>query len=359
MFFITFLLIISFLSSKKIFLPPKVIELPYSSPTLSIFVGGDIYFEPNNLTGAYDSSCFAEITDIFKQSDFVTSNLETPICDKCKKAKAPKSFSYSMKSDSVNVLKNAGFDLMYLANNHMTDFRHEGMFETIQFLKNSGLEWIGAGKNEFEARRGYIIQKGKIKVGILNYMEFREEYQLKFSHFSAVNHSGVANFSQKNIEADVANLRNHGAQTVMVHIHWGENFMPINANQRIHAQMMSDAGVDVVVGTHPHSYQNLEKVGKSIVFYSIGNLVFHSHSPRRFAKYKKIGYAFPLTLHFDEKGLRVAEVWPLFVADKIIFKVPKKLEGKEGDDALNQFRKHIKLEGNEMEIVDNRGIIKF
>lgn len=317
----------------------------------------DTFLEPNNITGAYNSSSFVQIKEIFEQSDFVTSNFETPICEKCKKADAPKGYSYSMKSGSVNILKDVGFDLMYLANNHITDFQHEGMLETIEFLKKAELECIGAGKNEFEARRSFIIQKGNIKVGILNYMEFRKQYQLKFSHFSIANHSGVANFSKENIEADVANLRKHGAQTVMVHIHWGANYLPITEKQRIHAQMMSDAGVDIVVGTHPHIYQSLEKVGNSIVFYSVGNLVFHP--PGRFAKFNTIGYAFPLTLHFNEKGLRMAEVWPLFVDNKIIFKVPKKLEGKEGEDALNQFRREMKLEGNDMEIVDNRGIIKF
>ena len=62
---------------------------------------------------------------------------------------------------------------------------------------------------------------------------------------------------------------------VFVSIHWGEEYVD-RAPERIvkigHA--LVDAGVDVIIGHHPHVDQEVERYGEGWIIYSLGNFIF-------------------------------------------------------------------------------------
>lgn len=72
----------------------------------------------------------------------------------------------------------------------------------------------------------------------------------------------------------IASARADGADFVIAFPHWGEEYvLEHNASQREYAEFLCKAGVDAIVGAHPHCVQDFEYIGDVPVFYSLGNAV--------------------------------------------------------------------------------------
>jgi hypothetical protein len=66
------------------------------------------------------------------------------------------------------------------------------------------------------------------------------------------------------------------ADVVVLMIHWGiEQYQYPSPDQRSRAKKFIDAGVDLLIGHHPHVVQGIEYIDKSIVAYSLGNFLFN------------------------------------------------------------------------------------
>ena len=62
---------------------------------------------------------------------------------------------------------------------------------------------------------------------------------------------------------------------LVVSVHWGEEYKSkANSNQKLIAGKLSEAGADYIVGHHPHWVQEIERMGNTEVYYSLGNFVF-------------------------------------------------------------------------------------
>ena len=65
---------------------------------------------------------------------------------------------------------------------------------------------------------------------------------------------------------------------VVVFLHWGTEYMSIpNEDDRRSAEFLVDLGVHLIIGSHPHVLQGQEYMNGTLVKYSLGNFVFHSH----------------------------------------------------------------------------------
>jgi poly-gamma-glutamate synthesis protein (capsule biosynthesis protein) len=61
---------------------------------------------------------------------------------------------------------------------------------------------------------------------------------------------------------------------VIVSLHWGEEFVDRPSTAEVeHARSLIDAGADLLVGHHPHVVRPLERHGKGLIAYSLGNFV--------------------------------------------------------------------------------------
>lgn len=102
--------------------------------------------------------------------------------------------------------------------------------------------------------------------------------------------------------ADIATARHQGERVIALP-HWGEEyvFFPSPAQRRL-ARALVAAGVDLIVGSHPHVVQGLETMGTAQVFYSTGNGVFDTTPPG-----SRLGYA----VHADATpdGLTARRWW--------------------------------------------------
>ncbi len=80
--------------------------------------------------------------------------------------------------------------------------------------------------------------------------------------------------NMKSVVEEVSRIRPTCSQIVLV-AHWGEEYQhePTQV-QRTAAHAFIDAGVDVVIGAHPHIVEPIEIYKNKAIFYSLGNFIF-------------------------------------------------------------------------------------
>ena len=100
------------------------------------------------------------IAPLMRNADLTIVNLECAITSTVGLSPGePKAFYFGAPPQAVHTLKDAGVDMVNLANNHMLDFDVEGLRQTLHYLKKRGIEFTGAGENLNEASTPAIIER--------------------------------------------------------------------------------------------------------------------------------------------------------------------------------------------------------
>ncbi len=170
---------------------------------------------------------------------------------------------------AVQYLKENGFNLVSLANNHIYDYGQKGLEETIAELKRHNIEYVGGGLNWKEVYTPKIIEKRGLKIGLLATCEneFGCLYEME-------NRGGYAWIFHDKIEDNVRNLKNQCDFIVLI-AHAGVEDLSFPIKEwRDRYRRLCDVGVDVVIGHHPHVPQGYERYNNSLIFYSLGNFYF-------------------------------------------------------------------------------------
>ncbi|SHE34235.1 poly-gamma-glutamate synthesis protein (capsule biosynthesis protein) [Fodinibius roseus] len=213
---------------------------------------------------------FGNFTSKIQNADISVTNLESPLIDK---GSTISKIGPNLKSpvQSLKVLKNVGFNLLTLANNHIMDYGEEGLLSTLKACSETGIETVGAGKNSKEASQPFMKAIKGTRVGILNIAE---------NEFGTTNNGSpgayalnpVKNFYQINkISEAVDNL--------IVVVHGGHERYPLpSPRMKETYHFFIDAGAAAVVGHHPHCYSGYEVYNNAPIFYSIGNFMFDKYT---------------------------------------------------------------------------------
>ena len=222
--------------------------------------------------GVYDyAGCFADVEPMIKSADYAVVNLETPV--------GASNFTgypcFNSPTAYARALKDAGFNLMLTANNHTLDRHDRGLHQTIDSLDAIGAEHIGTYHNAAarDSLLPFVKKIAGIRVGFLNYTYGTNGIE--------VQGEAVVDYIDKQlISADIARLRERGAEIVTVAIHWGDEYKLVhNAHQSRLADFLVDEGVALIIGSHPHVIQPMEirrsdKHGKDVlIVYSLGNFI--------------------------------------------------------------------------------------
>jgi poly-gamma-glutamate capsule biosynthesis protein CapA/YwtB (metallophosphatase superfamily) len=207
------------------------------------------------------------VRDLIKGADIALANFENP---------APNTFKWHQSgtifsADPVLIdgIKNAGFDVMGTANNHIRDQGGPGLLQTLQNLHKRGLKTAGSGKDLAAARKPAIFETHGVKVAILAYDAIAASYHATASKV------GSAPMAAKVVIADVKKAKADGADVVIVFPHWGTEYhAKPNPDQVTLAHRILDAGADMIIGNHPHWTQAMEVYKGKPIWYALGNLVF-------------------------------------------------------------------------------------
>lgn len=169
-------------------------------------------------------------------------------------------------------LVDLGFDIINIANNHMLDWGALALDKTIDFWRNKTDAFIiGDYLNADEYEDVRIYECRGINIAFLSYTYATN---MGFGHPSDI---AIPYLKKETVARQVSAAR-EAADMVIVSVHWGnENHFKPDSSQIEYAQLMCDAGADVVIGHHPHvigpvAWLDGKDGHKMLCAYSLGNL---------------------------------------------------------------------------------------
>ncbi len=221
-----------------------------------------------NFSGDYNA-LFVN-TGYLKESDITFGNLEGTATEEIS-VRTGSRFSFRMHPDSLAALKNAGFDIVSFANNHVGDYGTKGFLGTIENLKANNLLYAGAGEQYADATIPRIVDVRGTKIGFLAATDVGPDW-LKATETK----SGILLASDPKLSEIVANAKAQ-VDVLVVSFHWGNEYSPANARQEKIAHAVIDAGADIVVGHHPHVMEKVEEYNGKLIYYSLGNYIFDQY----------------------------------------------------------------------------------
>ncbi|WLR51689.1 CapA family protein [Bacillus tianshenii] len=217
---------------------------------------------------------FVYVKQEVESADIAMLNLETAIT--ASNDKYPKIYNFKAAPHVLGGIKQSGFDLVSLANNHAMDYREKGLTDTMNHLKAYKLPYVGAGKNKLEAYtpKRFIVNGKTISI-------FGFSHVLpSVSWYVQANKPGIASgYQLDRMEYLIRKeKKDYGSDYVFVNIHWGQekNPNPV-AYQKTYARKLIEAGADGIVGHHPHVLQGFEYYKGKPIAYSLGNFLFPSY----------------------------------------------------------------------------------
>ena len=191
---------------------------------------------------------FSGTRELFLHDDLTVANLECSISDLT--AWAPTTFSFLAPSEAVEILTRGGVDAATMANNHAMDFGQAVYDDTAANLDRAGIAHTGDDEGIL------LVTPSGLTVGLYGTYAYH-------------------NPDPDTVAAGVRELRERGAEIVVVCAHWGnEASYYKNDNQVQCARAAIDAGASIVVGHGPHRLQTAETYNGGVIFYSLGNFVF-------------------------------------------------------------------------------------
>ncbi|GIP33838.1 capsular polysaccharide biosynthesis protein [Paenibacillus sp. J2TS4] len=225
----------------------------------------------NNLLAAhgYDYP-YQDVKTVLQRSDLTIANLETPITDRGTPEK-DKTYVYRSSPKVLPAFKEAGFDLVNLANNHTMDHGVEGLLDTLDYLDDQQIMRVGAGRNADEAFQPVIVEKNGLKIAFLGFTKVVPDTSWK----AGLQTPGLADtYDYTRPVKEVAQAKEQ-ADLVVVIAHWGkERHDHPNSEQIDLAYRYIDAGADLIIGGHPHVLQGFEQYKGKWIAYSLGNFIF-------------------------------------------------------------------------------------
>ena len=148
-----------------------------------------------------------------------------------------------ISDDFAIALKDAGVDLVNLANYNINNLGQEGLKNTIDILDNANIEHIGAYYNEDKINTSKIIEVKGIKIAFLGYTD-----KLKKS-ITTNNDYCVNMIDVEKIKSDIQNVEEQGAEFIVVSLDWQNQVNDkISKKHEQVAQEIIDNGADVIIG---------------------------------------------------------------------------------------------------------------
>lgn len=253
---------------------------------------------PDNKTLPFDSAknSFKNVAADLQDADVTFGNLEgtllddgTPAHYKLHQLQRP--YLFRMPQAYGKILKDAGFNVLSLANNHISDFSDTGRINTMEVLDSLGIKYGGQVQHP-----SAIFKVNGITYGFCAF---------------APNSNTLSILDLKNAATVIHNLKEQ-CDVVLVSFHGGgegiayehvpfNNELFINEKRGdVHAFAHNaiDAGADLVLGNGPHVCRAMELYKNRLIAYSLGN----------FCTYKSVsvagicGFAPLLKVYINKNG---------------------------------------------------------
>ena len=237
----------------------------------------------------YTEHLFDEVKDFLFDTDISCANLESTVYDKAPIGRNQSKFVPARMNTSEKMFERfldggRGINFFATANNHTWDYKEEGVKATLDVLDAHGVYHAGSYRTPEEQKKILIIEKNGIKTAMLNWTFDLNGYKLEEGQKHFVNE---VRFDDKDTDMtlcheQIRQAKELGADIIIATIHWGWEFEMYPHQKTLDvAHELIEAGVDVILGGHPHVPQPMEcyeyeKDGekrKGLIVYSLGDFV--------------------------------------------------------------------------------------
>ncbi len=216
----------------------------------------------------------AAVAPILSSADITFGNMEGPIVDngisaKCgepKPGQPVRCYAFRMPTRYARYLKDAGFDVMSLANNHAGDFGDAGRSSTRRTLDALGIKHAGSDRSEFST--AYLDVRGRR----IAFVGFAHNNIVPNVNDLAAARALVLRAAKR---ADLVVVSFHGGAEGVAQQHVPNRTEIFAGEQRgnlpLFARTVIDAGADLVLGHGPHVLRGMEIYKDRLIAYSLGN----------------------------------------------------------------------------------------
>ena len=301
------------------------------------FVGDIVFPSQDYKYNSYykQHNFFSGVSDYLKTADISFGNLEgvlTNIKVPRRTAEEGKIYNFAFNPAFANLLKNSGFTMLNIANNHSHDYGTPGYDDTIKHLNKADLVPVGI-KNDIK-----IKNVNNLKIG--------------FVGFGFYSHQNSIQNEQETIRIikEARNLSDY----LIVSFHGGdegpnaqwqddktEYFLEENRGNSVSfARTVIDAGADAVIGHGPHVLRSIECYKGKPIVYSLGNFMtiggLSNHGPMG------ISMIFGVQLNHDGKVAQL-EILPVY---QTLHKLPWYDFNHQAIDFINKLAKFARYKGD-------------
>lgn len=207
---------------------------------------------------------FRALSKVISPADIAIGNLECVFVDTLITGTFNlDKITFPAYSNAVEGLKFAGFDCCSIANNHAMDFGTEGVRSTISVLENSGIMPLGT----VSSTPVYIKKKGWT-IALYSFWVSRDSLLVIDPG------TGYVSYDTDHVFAEMKIARK-SCDMLVLFLHWGSEYTgnPTDSQYKL-VRCAVQAGADLIIGHGPHQIQKVERLGKSLIAYSLGNCVF-------------------------------------------------------------------------------------
>lgn len=180
--------------------------------------------------------------------------------------------NYIRDEDAFRI-KEMGFDIVLLANNHAIDLGEAGFKNTIRKLGELGINYLGAGLNAYEASKPFVVELNNGQTLAFIACCIEGTYPISCTTASRQK-AGIYKTDISTLVKQIKELKKIH-KYVIVLPHWGQehNFLPPD-KCKLYAHQLIQAGADGIFASHSHTYGPFVKINKKPVAYAMGNFLF-------------------------------------------------------------------------------------
>ena len=257
-------------------------ELP--PVTINLVAGGDLNVTDKVIWSGQEggefnyTKAFMDVAPILSEADLAFMNFEGNVCG------APYgTATTSAPVQLIEALKNAGVDMLQVANSCSITNGMLGLTSTLNNIRSVGLETLGAytTEEEYERTKGYtIVTINDVKIAFVAFTKGVGGLGMPAGSENCVNilyedyYTKYQKINRTKIEAILKAAEAEKPDLTIAMLHWGsENNDTVYDTQEDIVYIMQKAGVDVIIGSHPHRVQHVtyDELTGNLVAYSLGD----------------------------------------------------------------------------------------
>ena len=267
--------------------PPEVV--------VRIAAAGDLNVTEKTVAAggeAFDyTNTFLSVAPLLADADLTVLNFEGNLYG------APYGTDRSAPQNMMTALKNAGVDMLQLANSYSIYKGMHGLTQTLEGVRLAGMEPLGAyaDAREAEASKGYTLRTvNGVKIAFVAFTKGMDGMALPKGNEGCVNllysdyASDYQSIDKEGINQILTAVQKEEPDITVALLHWGSEFNNnISQSQKDIRDLLYAGGVNAIIGTHSHYVQEmtLDENGRFIA-YSLGD--FFSDADRAGSEYSVI-----------------------------------------------------------------------